>query len=349
VEGGWSAFSKCSAACDGGIKLRTREIITHPTRGGAPCGEITETEECNIESCDPDCVLYDWSEWSTCSKACDTGHRHRIRSIEKQAQGTGTCPAVEGPQRFHEEECNTAACVKTSGIEQVTCTAKVDVAFLIDGSGSLGQAAFDLEKKFVKSFGTGLQTADSQMAVILFSGPKYWSQFYKCSEDPSMSLTDDYLRSDCGLYVESPLTSNIADLIKEDGTIDSMPYPASTTFTSGALRLAAVHLNMRDSSRAGVERVVVVLTDGTPIDKWNTKQAAKDLRADGIRIVVVPMQSASFGISSSGWKTVEKMASDNKMDNIVEVMDPAELGEISTVDTLVEDVCGQGISGIIGE
>merc|ERR1719454_2464991 len=38
----WSGWSTCSADCGGGVKQRTRCVITNPQHGGARCGETTE-------------------------------------------------------------------------------------------------------------------------------------------------------------------------------------------------------------------------------------------------------------------------------------------------------------------
>jgi len=306
VESEWSGWSKCSADCDGGIKLRTRDISTHPKNRGMPCGEVTETEECNMQNCDPDCQLFDWTEWTSCSKACDRGHRHRLRFVQTAAIGSGECPAEYSTERYVEEECNAEPCiVEASLTEPMKCTAKVDVVVLVDGSGSLGDNAFAAEQAFVKNFGKSLEGAEARMGIILFSGPRTWGQYFACSEDPNMSLSDAMLKDTCGLEVVSPLTSEIAGLIADKtGKIDSMNYPRKTTFTSGALRLAKVHLDRRDSNRSA-ERIVVVITDGKPIDPTRTQDAADALKAAGIRVVAVPIYNLGMGMGDSASKSVE--------------------------------------------
>jgi hypothetical protein len=170
AEGEWSGWSSCSAECDGGIELRMRSILTHPTRGGDPCGAITESNPCGTETCDPDCVLADWSAWSECSKKCNEGHKHRVRVIEKPSKGVGKCAEQFDAERFEETTCNAEPCMAISEnmVEPAAiCKAKVDVVFLIDGSGSLGEEAYTASKGFAKKFADALDGQDAQMAVIL--------------------------------------------------------------------------------------------------------------------------------------------------------------------------------------
>uniref|UniRef100_A0A8C2UKG8 SCO-spondin n=1 Tax=Chinchilla lanigera TaxID=34839 RepID=A0A8C2UKG8_CHILA len=65
--GPWSAWSRCSAVCGGGIKERRRSCMGHP--GAAPCHaqDTEQQQECNLQRC-PECppgqVL------STCATSC---------------------------------------------------------------------------------------------------------------------------------------------------------------------------------------------------------------------------------------------------------------------------------------
>merc|ERR1719356_416211 len=120
-----------------------------------------------------------------------------------------------------------------------------------------------------------------------------------------------------------------------DTAIQKLAFPAKTTFTSGALYMAMEELHF---GRDSVEKIVVLLTDGEPIDKLYTRRAAKALKQAGIRIVVVPIEGA--GLDETNLGIIETMASRSKDDNIVEVEAFEDLAKISTVDTLIEDVCG---------
>jgi hypothetical protein len=109
--GAWSGWSKCSAECGGGERQRLKEVHTAAAHGGKECGVIQEAEQCNIQSCDPDCELEPWTGWSWCSKDCDGGTRHRIRAVEKEAVGEGTCPDTTSEERLQYKDCNMHACL----------------------------------------------------------------------------------------------------------------------------------------------------------------------------------------------------------------------------------------------
>merc|ERR1719482_1133566 len=91
------------------------------------------------------------------------------------------------------------------------CNATVDIVFLIDGSGSLGQAGWDAEikaaKMFVEAFsGTG---ANAEMSVILYSGPRTWGGVRKCFARNADGVN---LETDCKIRTVTSLTSNMADV-----------------------------------------------------------------------------------------------------------------------------------------
>lgn len=92
LMGDWYAWSGCSAPCDGGQRHREREIKTPAQIGGMPCNDtLTETEECNTESCDPeapmDCSWGEWESWGDCTKCGNQRFRHRL--IKQMANSAG--------------------------------------------------------------------------------------------------------------------------------------------------------------------------------------------------------------------------------------------------------------------
>jgi len=338
VEDVWSGWSSCSAECDGGIRLRSRAILTHPSSEGKKCEGVTETESCAMQSCEPDCVLFDWTEWSSCSKACDSGHKKRFRAEQTPAKGGGTCPDEMSSERYNEETCNVQSCpLFLEGSAPISCSKTADIVLVLDGSGSLGEDGFAKEKAFAKSFVSAFSNESTMISVLLFSGPVTWEDFYECTGDTETELTDAIQREKCGLFMEQRLTTKMTDA---QSVIEALPFPAKTTFTSGALYMAKEELRFgRDPTIA--EKIVVLLTDGVPIDTRYTKKAARTLKATGIRIVVVPLVGA--GLDQSGVEVIEALASRSKEDNIVEVDAFEDMAKISTVDALIEDVCGLSV------
>ena len=57
-----------------------------------------------------------------------------------------------------------------------TCKKRLDIVLLIDGSGSLGAKGWAAEIKAAKMFVDAFSVSggNSQMAVILYSGPRTW-------------------------------------------------------------------------------------------------------------------------------------------------------------------------------
>merc|ERR1719491_408431 len=106
----WTEWSECTALCGGGVKQRTRERMVEPENNGDSCPEQSETEACNVDACNQDCTLHDWSDWGLCSKACEGGHETRTRSIKNEAVGQGTCKDPESKKRMQFKECNQIDC-----------------------------------------------------------------------------------------------------------------------------------------------------------------------------------------------------------------------------------------------
>jgi hypothetical protein len=331
VESPWTAWSSCSAGCDGGVKLRTRDIEVHPKDLGKPCAAVTENVLCATKACNTDCTLADWSMWSPCSKECDSGHKHRIRVELTPQTGAGTCPDPWDDERIMEEVCNTDACPIINEKVVATCNKTADIVFLIDGSGSLGADAFADELTFASNFAKGFEKQDTtNFSVIVFSGPYTWGDFYRCLYS-SDGMSKEVMKSTCGLEI----VQHFNDPQTTQTTLAGISYPGGTTFTSGALLLAIAELGF---ARSGAEKIAILLTDGKPIDKWETKRKARELKEEKYRLVVVPIEG--LGIKEKDVEYLKKdVSSLNHDDNTLIVEDWHELAEIAEASTLVEDVC----------
>merc|ERR1719386_509080 len=161
------------------------------------------------------------------------------------------------------------------------CKQELDVVFLLDVSGSLGESGWKAEIKAAETFvdafsGSG---AKANMAVILFSGPRYWSGVYKCWRRSSTAID---MENDCKIKTITHFSSDMADVKKK---ISALAFPQGSTLTSLALMKAKAELQL---GRKDAKSVVVVITDGRPLSYRNTKIAARQLRKSA-RLVWVPV------------------------------------------------------------
>ena len=105
----WTDWSLCSKDCDGGIKTRTRRIISEGTTKGKKCPVLSENTSCNNIKCDIDCVLSEWSPWSECDTPCGDGEQTRFRKPLVFSKNNGKrCD----PNLFETKKCNNKPCGK---------------------------------------------------------------------------------------------------------------------------------------------------------------------------------------------------------------------------------------------
>jgi hypothetical protein len=95
----------CSVSCGGGEQLKTREVITPPTKGSA-CPPVLERVDCNNFDCPTSCKMAEWEEWGKCSADCGGGIRERSRGIEVPASHGGDPCDVD----HITQACNTFSC-----------------------------------------------------------------------------------------------------------------------------------------------------------------------------------------------------------------------------------------------
>ena len=108
-KGRWSAFSRCSAKCEGGTKRRRWHVIESEKAGGiCPLRGAEETLPCNDRPCAQNC-RGGWGPWSSCTVSCGGGTRSRSYTVITEAtEGGEVCPHVAGETEV--ELCNKHAC-----------------------------------------------------------------------------------------------------------------------------------------------------------------------------------------------------------------------------------------------
>jgi len=321
----WSGWSKCSAECGGGVQQRLREVERAMKYGGKPCGSTSESKACNVQSCEKDCELSEWTKWSWCSKDCDGGTRKRQKFVKVKAEGQGKCPGEWSKKRLEYKECNMKRCEVVNGTEVLPCNKELDIMLLIDGSGSLGENGWKAEIKaaelFVDAFsGTGAQ---AQMGVILYSGPRTWSGVYKCFEDSAEPVD---LETTCKIKTVTHFTT---DMSKVKELIGGLTWPQGSTLTSLALMTAKNELSL---GRKDAKSIVVVITDGRPMSYRATRLASKALRKTA-RLVWVPVTRYA------PLKKIKKWATRRWEENVVVVETFEDLETPDPVNHILADIC----------
>jgi len=298
----WEGWSACTAKCGGGLMERTRKIQVEPEHGGEPCGEDSEADSCNVQSCDKDCVLNDWTAWSDCSKECDSGTSERSKSISEPLAGDGECPDMLSKERAQDKNCNEFMCAKPKGQAMLHCESKVDVILIIDGSGSLGQGGWEASKKaaamLARAFG-GAADPDVMIAVLLYSYNVEIAQHFT------------------------------TDTEKAATAIEGLTFPRSLTFTTKALNAATSELSL---GRADAESVGILITDGKPMSVPKTRKAARLFRKQA-RLIVMPVTK---------WAPVEEMsrwASKPTKDNFMPLKSWKALEDPENLDKIISDAC----------
>jgi len=113
---------ECSVSCGGGAFKSTRNVITHKVGKGLSCPPLEKTESCNDFPCPVDCVVGEWSQWSSCSAECGGGVRARSRAVHVEPQHQGEpCGDTEEAQSCGDDACDVE-CVLSEWTEWGECS-----------------------------------------------------------------------------------------------------------------------------------------------------------------------------------------------------------------------------------
>lgn len=104
----WDPWGACSKDCGGGVMSRFRAKVTLPLYDGDECGITQEDMGCNIDSCDADCELDNWSPWGSCDTD-STGLCYKTRTKNKKVaeRGAGSCAKSDSSERLEEVKCDS--------------------------------------------------------------------------------------------------------------------------------------------------------------------------------------------------------------------------------------------------
>ena len=263
----WSSWSKCTKACEGGVRGRTRSVVTKPKHGGMSCNTAQEMQPCNTGSCDRNCRLRKWSTWTPCSVACGGGFQERWRRVTIPIRGNGKCPKRKSKIRYGIKECNSHECV---GDE--ICVAKQDLVLAIDGSGSLQESGWKILKGFTaklldKYMGMYFGYEDMKIGVVQFGNGEIKS-------DGSVADAVDVIG----------LTS---DMDKVKMAVESMSFLKG--FTNMAQAFTKAEKLFLLDGRKMAQSAVLTLTDGKPSFLFQTAEKVMQLKDKHTKLFFAPV------------------------------------------------------------
>jgi len=231
----------------------------------------------------------DWFEWANCEWSME----HPQKCKPNEPQRMMTCQVVC-------EETEPRQPAKNKTVVQMCELAKIDLTFLIDGSGSVGSSHFDMTKEFLKDVITHLDVSVDSTHVNIIQ----YSHYYDAVVLNATSKAN--------------LLQTVNDIKFHDG---------STTRTGGAISFAAQVVFTPQVSRQNVTHVFVVMTDGKAQDDFATPIAA--LHAMGIDTIAVGVGS---GVDMS-----ELAAIASEPANVHSSPDFASLKKLQ--EQLTEEIC----------
>ena len=141
-----------------------------------------------------------------------------------------------------------------------SCNTTVDLAFIIDSSGSIGRRNYGKIKSFVKYLAKsfGISPTGSRVGIVLYS-------------------TSASVKAHFGQSTTIEEFNNL---------VDRLPHEKGFTYIDKALELAASELFQR--ARKDVPRIAMLLTDGEQTDPdgtVNLRVASAPLRRQGVRLI----------------------------------------------------------------
>jgi len=267
----WSGWSKCTKECGGGARQRTRSVLQKPNHGGRVCDTPVEAEACGTGSCDRDCALGEWTEWSFCSMACNPGtmpgFQERVRKVVLPIRGNGMCPAEWSAKRLERQTCNPQPC---HGDE--ICVAKQDLIIALDASGSLREKGFEILRDFAVNLTGSYKTqyygaGSARIGVILFGNGARLSGGGITPAINVIGLTTDL------------------DAVRKQ--LKEQKWQKGFTNMAQAFTLADSMFQL--GGRKDAQSSVLVLSDGRYSFAFQTKEAVDQLKAKGVFVHFAPV------------------------------------------------------------
>jgi hypothetical protein len=207
----------------------------------------------------------------------------------------------------------------------IQCNRSLDIVLLIDGSGSLGSKGWKAEIKAANMFVDAFSASGgkSNMAVILYSGPRTWGGVRKCFAKNKKKVDQEKV---CGIKMITHFTE---DLKKVKNLINGLTWPKGSTLTSLALLTAKAELALgRKQSHSNI----VLFTDGRPLSYGKTRVASKIVRKSARLVWVAITRYAPL-------KYIKTWATRRWQENVVVVKTFKDLEKPDPINQVVANIC----------
>jgi len=306
-ESRWSGWSKCTAECEGGLQSHTRAIITKPKNGGRQCNTVEESRPCNSMSCDRDCKLQRWTQYTPCSVACGGGFQLAKRHVLIPTRGEGKCPKAGSRYRLKRRQCNTHNC---NGDE--ICIANQDLVIAVDGSGSVRENGFNILKRYTKTligrYKTRYFGEDAmRIGIVLFgNGVLMPNPMGGSKEIVSPAI------------LAQKITNDKAKILK---AVDGLPFKKG--FTNMAQAFSLAEDMFIKGARKSAQQSVMLVTDGKPSFAFMTNEMVEQLDDKSIMRYFVVVNNQ--GPNSDAMKQMQRWASQPWETNLIHVQGLAML------------------------
>jgi hypothetical protein len=117
----FSSWESCSRSCGSGYQSRTMEYASGEMQ--AHCPARNQTRACNTKACAIDCLVSNWTAWSTCSLSCLAGVQHRYRSTDQGAAfGGKPCPTTSSTKSCISSAVCPVDCSVSAWSRWTSCT-----------------------------------------------------------------------------------------------------------------------------------------------------------------------------------------------------------------------------------
>uniref|UniRef100_A0A8C8MMF8 VWFA domain-containing protein n=1 Tax=Oncorhynchus tshawytscha TaxID=74940 RepID=A0A8C8MMF8_ONCTS len=186
------------------------------------------------------------------------------------------------------------------------CPGQTDIAFLLDGSGSVNRVDFEKMKGFVKDLIREFLERDTKFAVAQYSG-----------------------------YCTIHFDLNTFNVMNRDYQVNSIAQQGGGTYTAASMKKVVQEVfSTSRGSRPKAKRIMIVITDGQSNDSGMLKNAASEAEAKNIIRFAIGVGRAFS--SSSARKELETIASYPPSNHIFQVGSFQALDQIK--DTLQNSI-----------